>query len=220
VTVSQIPDEPDDLHRGLLDELEGVGVLADSIADVMHYKSLPVEAVEVLVRHLSAPHSASVMTHIIRCLADRNAKPHRLFDTFIERFIAMPAVVGQHHRGLKEALAFAAAYHATREDVPTVLYALNQPGGSAYLGHFLSFLRRYRCREAGPLLERALSTVTTPESVAILAKAMVDVGWNEGLPALRGRLLALKGRAMKTVAESIARLESKPAAVCRGSDEM
>lgn len=208
----RIPDEPDALHRGLLDELEGVGVVAGSIVDVMYMNPLPVQAVKVLIGHLSGAHRASVMTHIVRCLADQNAKPYRLFDEFIDRFVAMPPVVSHHDKGLKEAYALAAAYHATRDDMPTVLYALSQPGASDYLGHFLGILRRYRCREAGPMLERALSEVKTPESVVTIGKAMVDVGWHEGLPTLRVRQLSLKGRAVKKVDEAIARLEamSKP----------
>lgn len=205
-TMSPTPHDPDALHRHLLGELASVGIAAGSIVDVMHLRRIPPAGIDVLVKHLSVPHSAEVMTHVVRCLADPNAKKYGLFEALIDEYIEMSAGPSADDRHLKEAYAVAAAYHATKSDIPLILYAVSRPGGMECFGHCLPKLRRFRCREAGPLLEEALRNVTTPESVVTVAKAMADVGWQDGLPVLRARWGELKGRARKEVGAAIERL--------------
>lgn len=199
------PEEP--LHMQLMEELAATGIDATRISQVLNVRRLPDAAIQVLVRHLDLPHEAPILSAIVRCLADKDARKYQLFGRFVEAFIAGACPNGDP---LQEALAVALGVHATKHDAPALLYAVQRPGNERYLAHLLRFFRAHRVRELGPILDAVASTIDPRDahSTLVLAGAMVDIGWPEGLAALKARQMHVSGKQREKLDARISRLAS------------
>ena len=103
----------------------------------------------------------------------------------------------------------ALAVHATKHVIPELLYAIQRPGNERYLGHLLSYFRRHGVREIGPVLDAVAATIDPRDVQAtlVLAGAMADIGWPEGLGTLKARRVHVKGKRAEKLDALIARLE-------------
>ena len=205
-TVFDLPPPEEPLHIELLEELAAAGVAATRISEVKYVRRLPDGAITVLVRHLDLPHQTSTLSEIVRCLADRDARKHQLSERFLEAFIAGAC---RQWDPLQESLAVALAVHATKHVIPELLYAIQRPGNERYLGHLLGYFRRNGVREIGPVLDAVAATIDPRDVQAtlVLAGAMADIGWPEGLGTLKARRVHVKGKRAEKLDALIARLE-------------
>lgn len=198
------PAEQGMLFLRLLAELKSAGVNVSALGVLMSMRPMPAQAVPVLVRHLDLPHEPGVTSMLARCLADPAARNLGLFRRFLEMFTAIPESDSADARVLKESLLLAASYHATKQEMPLLLGAVEATGQMNYLGYVIDRIRQLRFVPAAPLVLRAAEAF---EGTEVYVKALGALEYVEALPALSGLARRARGKRLRVIEEVMAKLK-------------